>query len=139
MSKWRKATNFRWAAEWKSLFNGILPREVTEAAMATCRFQLRGKDSHGNEWGKGVVTLMQTFGRIPLGLSRAFQRKHHWIELDAHESANLILGCFGLTIDDVYAAVGCPGEGETIDLDLYDAVTACCDDFRLTTAEASVA
>lgn len=138
MKRWRKRQNWDWAHYWRSLFENILPSHVCEAAMATCRFQLRGLDSHGNKWGKGLLTYMQTFGQVPLSLNKCVQRRHHWIELDAHESANLILEQFGLSVEDVYNVAGVPAKGETIEVDLFDVVTKSDTDF-LITSETSVA
>lgn len=121
---WKKKRYWEWAKEWASLFETILPAHVCEAAMATCRFQLRGLDSHGNKWGNGVVTFLQTFGQTPIGLVNDVQIRGNWIELDAHDSADLILSCFGMTIRDVYDHFGEPPKGERIDLDLCNLVIA---------------
>jgi hypothetical protein len=121
---WRHKQYWNWAKEWQTLFESLFPEHVCEAAMATCRFQLRGLDSHGNKWGLGVVTFLQTFGHIPIGLVNDVQIHHNWIELDAHDSADLILGCFGLSMQDVYDHYGTPPKGHRIDLDLYNLVTA---------------
>lgn len=121
-TKWRPSRYFEWAEANKYRFLAILPEEVCEAALATCRFQLRGKNSHGNEYGKGFLTFMQTYGNVPAGLANDVQIRHHWIELDAHDSADLILACFGLSTEDVYAEYGIPAEGETVTLDLYEIV-----------------
>lgn len=125
MVSWRKRKVWDWAKNEASRLEAILPKHVTEAAAATCRFQLRGLNSKGNEWGKGFTTFMQTFGRTPTGLVNAVQKRHHWIELNAHDSADVILGCFGLSVGDVYNYAGIPAEGESIELNLCDIVTAC--------------
>ncbi len=134
-NRWQKRANWDWAEEWASLFDSILPQHVCEAAMATCRFQLRGLNSHGNTYGKGFLTFMQTFGSVPVGLVNDVQIRSNWIELDAHDSANLILGCFGLSVDDVYDHYGTPEEGTRIDLDLCELVQAIAPDFATTTVE----
>ena len=120
---WRKKRYWEWAKEWASLFHKILPEHVCEAAMATCRFVILGKNANGNEYGKGFRSFLQTFGNTPTGLVNDVQIRHHWIELDAHDSANLILGCFGLSVDDVYDYFGEPKEGDKLELDLHDIVT----------------
>lgn len=126
LNGWRHRKYWDWSKENASLFHSILPEHVCEAAMATCRFQLRGLGSHGNKWGNGFLTFMQTFGFKPTGLTNDVQIRHHWIELDAHNSANLILGCFGLTVDDVYNHYGKPEKGERLDLDLHNIVSELC-------------
>lgn len=137
--RWTEGRHYRWAQEWRSLFESIFPASVCETAMATCRIQLRGLDSHGNKWGKGFVTLMQTFGHTPIGLTNDVQIRENWIELDAHDSANLILDCFGMSVDDVYRQFGEPGKGERLELNLSDVVTAIDADFATTAAVAAVA
>lgn len=124
-TSWRPRRFWNWAKDWSSLFESILPKHVCEAAMATCRFVILGKNANGNEYGRGFRTFMQTYGETPVGLVNDIQIRHHWIELDAHDSANLILGCFGLSVDDVYKAFGQPKEGEKMTVNLHDAVMAC--------------
>ena len=121
---WQPKRNFDWAATCKDAFSKIFPEHICETAIATCRFLLLGKDANGNKYGKGFRTFMQTYGNVPVGLRNDVQIRHNWIELDAHESANLILGCFGLSTDDVYRLVGVPVDGEQIDISLHDIVNA---------------
>lgn len=139
-ASWRSKKFWDWAAEWKGLFTDILPEHVCEAAMATCRFELRGLNANGNEWGVGFLTHMQTFGEIPSGLIErglGVQRKHWWIELNAHESANIILACFGLTVDDVFAFAGYPEPGERKVVDLCEVVCGVNPEFNMTTNNAA--
>lgn len=137
---WRRTGHWEWAKQWASLFDGILPVEVCEAAMATCRLSLRDKDSTaaGGAWGFAVLTFMQTFGHEPGGIVTQIRKAHNWVTLQAAESADVILGCFGLTLADVIDHYGMPEEGEKIDLDLCELVTAIAPDFAVET-EAAVA
>jgi len=123
-SKWGKAEHWNWAKQWKGRFEDIFPSSVCEAAMATCRFTVLGKNANGNVYGRGFRSFMQSFGEKPVGLIDDIQVRGSWIELDAHNSANLILGCFGLTVDDVYDTFGKPCEGEQMEVSLHDAVVA---------------
>jgi len=135
-SGWRKSQYWDWAKDHAAVLEDLFPLHVCEAAAATCRLQLRGLKSHGNQWGKGVVTFMQTNGHRPAHLENDVQVRGKWIELDAHASADLVLGCFGITMDDVYGHFGEPSPGERIDLDLYQIVAAIAPDFTSQTTTA---
>lgn len=124
----RPAKYFDFGAQCVGRMSDILPESVAATAAATCRFQLRGLNANGNEWGYGVIVTLQTYGNAPIGLGGVNQPAVHyhgdWIETGSHEAANVILGCFGLTIIDVYARFGKPTEGERILLDLFEIVQA---------------
>lgn len=139
---WRKERFWDWAEENASLFEGLLPKHVCNAAMATCRLTLQGPNSVGQgakNWGQWIRMRMQTFGHVPNGLAAAVQKAHHWISTDSHEAANVVLGCFGLSLDDVFSHYGIPEEGETYALDLCDLVTTIAPDFVTEGATMAVA
>ena len=105
-----------------------LPLDCCETAAATCRFELRGLNANGNEWGLGVVTNMTTQGNIPDqvgGIGQpAVQVQRNVISLTDDDAADVILGCFGLSMDDVYKCFGQPIEGERINVKLRAIVSA---------------
>jgi hypothetical protein len=122
---WTNARYYNWAEQWKSLFDDILPADVQEAAMATCRFTLQAPKSVGRNaknWGRWIRMRMQTFGRKPQVNTAVQTLGSGWISTDSHEAANAILGCFGVTLDDVYDAYGKPEEGQKVEISLHDAV-----------------
>lgn len=133
-NSWRKRKNWDWAKQWASLFETILPPEVCEAALATCRITLRDKESTaaGGAWGFAVLTEMQTFGNIPRGVCTEVRKNHHWITLQAAEAADVILSCFGFSLDDVINHVGRPVEGEKITVSLCEVMSEMDADFALT-------
>ena len=114
------------AAQHRGRFADILPDSVCEAAMATCRFEIRGLESNGNEWGIGFLTFMQTFGHTPLGVGLpgepAVQAIHNFVGLTSHEGADVILECFGLTARNVLEYYGEPAFGERRIFDLFQVV-----------------
>ena len=130
----RKSRHWTWAKEWASLLDGMLPATVCEAALATCRITLRDKDAKaaGGAWGFAVLTSMQTFGHEPTGIPTQIRNAHNWVTLQAAEAADIVLGCFGLTLQDVIDRFGMPGQGEKVEYDLCDVVTALAPDFALT-------
>ena len=138
---WRKQKHWDWAKQWASLLDNVLPSDVCEAALATCRISLRDKDSTaaGGAWGFAVLTTMQTFGHVPRGVLTQVRKAHNWITLQAAESADVILECFGLTLAEVINHYGMPAEGQKIDLDLCDVIQAIAPDFATTTVETAVA
>lgn len=141
-TNWRSRRHWEWAETWASLFYGMLPKHVCNAAMATCRITLQGPQSVGQQaknWGRWIRMRMQTFGHIPDGLRTAAQRQHHWIATDSHTAAEQILACFGLSLDDVFAHYGKPAEGEKMTIDLIDLVTSLAPDFELPTSTVAVA
>ena len=83
---------------------------------------------------------MQTYGEIPDGVGganeRAVQRHGDWIETDSHEAADVILGCFGLDMGQVYDHYGKPAEGERMTLDLPLIVQALAPQLLTATASA---
>lgn len=123
---WRSTAAWDWAKKNANLLHDILPEHVCEAAAATCRITLQGPESVGDKaknWGQWIRMRMQTFGHTPFHLSAAVQQDHHWISTDSREAVNVVLDCFGLTLDDVFAHYGEPEEGEIRTIDLYDVVT----------------
>jgi hypothetical protein len=104
------------------------PLSIRATAAATCRFEFRGKHANGNDWGLGALTHMQTYGHVPDGVGKAnqpcVQIKRNMIELNAHESADIILACFDLTVDEVYDRFGAPNEYERFVIDLYQILSA---------------
>ena len=137
-SGWRKRGQWDWTKEWASLFHSILPEHVCEAAMATCCITFQGPESVGNRaknWGQWIRMRMQTFGQTPYHLAAAVQRSGHWISTDSREAVTVILGCFDLTLDNVFAYFGEPDEGEKWTLDLCNIVTTLDADFAATREE----
>jgi hypothetical protein len=136
---WTRVRDYDWAKEWKSLFEGILPAHVCETAMATCRLHLRGKDAHRKgAYAMAVHTEMKTYGETPIGVG-ACQTLSQWIQLTSTDAANVILDCFGLTIEDVFAQLGKPTQTTEMKLNLSDVVIACDADFSLPTTATAVA
>ena len=125
---WRPGKYWRLADKYAAELLTCLPGHVRAASMATCRFELRGLNANGNDWGVGVVTRFQSFGEMPDGTGHGGQPccqvNRNWSELDSHEGADIILGCFGLSIDDVYDRFGRPITGERKRYDLYDLLAA---------------
>jgi len=111
-------------------FSDILPDSICATAAATCRFQLRGKFANGNIWGLGVITMMMTYRHRPVGTGLphqpAVQYQHNFIQLTSDDAANVVLGCFGLTINDVMDKFGHPGEHESYWVDLKTVVETLC-------------
>ena len=136
---WRRKRDWTWAKQWGSLFKGILPDHVCEAAMATCTITLQGPESVGRRaknWGQWIRMRMQTFGHIPNHLSAAVQKSREGISTDSREAVEVILDCFGLTLDDVFSYYGVPETGEKMTLNLCDIVARLDADYAAT-ADAS--
>ena len=136
---WRKRENWEWAKEWASLLHDLLPEEACEAALATCRITLQGPKSVGEEnknWGRWIRMRMQTGGNIPRGIQTVQRGNRNWISTDSHAATNVILECFGLTLDDVFNHYGEPEEGQVIPLDLCTVIQAVAPDFAATAATA---
>jgi hypothetical protein len=106
----------------------ILPTEVANIAATTCRIEIRGK--HGNRsdanrhkgFGEAVYVSLQTYGEEIKGLNSAFKKTGSFISTTSNEAADLILGCFGLSMDDVRAYFGTPGDYDSMFLDLTNVV-----------------
>lgn len=133
----RKRQDWKWAKQHASLFNGILPEHVREAAMATCRITLQGPKSVGKtakNWGRWIRMRMQTFGHAPTGIGTV-QIMSNWIGTDSHDAVNAILECFELSLDDVFDRYGEPEQGQTRQLNLCELVTAIAPDFAATERE----
>lgn len=130
---WRKSEVWKWAKQWASLLDGILPNHIRETALATCRITLRDKDNRaaGGAWGFAILTSMQTYGHEPKGIPTQIRRAHNWIILQSEEAADVILGLFGITLEQVIAHYGKPDKGEKIELNLYDVIGAIAPDFAL--------
>lgn len=109
------------------MLSDILPREVACIAATTCRFTIQGPESVGvahKNWGQWIRTNMQTHGNIPR-MRHAWQcRKDGWIGADSREAAELILDCFGLSVDDLFKHFGQPQIGKVYQVDLVDVVSA---------------
>lgn len=139
--RWRKSKNWAWAKANVALLD-IFPIHVREAALATCQFVFQAPESVGDvrkNWGKWVRTRLQTFGHKPAGLTgvvTGVQKNGDWIGMDSTAGANLILKCFGLSVDAIYDAYGSPGFGGKYTLDLCEIVTRLAPDQPTTVAAA---
>lgn len=127
---WRPTKMWEWAGQNRKAFANILPEFAIDAAMATCTLELRSEDYCDTpRWGKAVVMDMQTYGFKPtglIGLGVAVQEtSRDWIQTTSHDAVNLVLGCFGLTMDDVWNHFEIPSIGK-IKVSLFDVVTALC-------------
>lgn len=123
-SGFRPRTYWEWAAENADKLAGLLPLHVCNAALATCRITLQGPKSvgeKGKNWGRWIRMRMQTLGYRPGGIETV-QSAGMWQRTDSHDAANAVLACFGLSLDDVFAKYGEPGEGEKRILDLHTIV-----------------
>ena len=125
----RPGAYWRWAATVANKLQRIFPRATQhdlESIAATCRFELRGQYANGNDWGRGFLTFIKSYGHTPVGVGAGsnyqVQRRKDWIELNAHQSANIILKCFGITTEDVYRIFGAPVDHERKVIDLYQVV-----------------
>lgn len=125
-SNWRKNAHYDFGKRHGHLLKDILPERICDGAAATCRFELRGLMSNGNAYGLGFITRMQTFGYAPIGCGRVgqpcVQLHGSWIELTSDDAANIVLGCFGITMSDVLSNWA-PEPGQRICLDLAEIVS----------------
>lgn len=126
---WRPAAYWRLADKFAGELFDFLPASVRSAAMATCRFHFRGKESHRNgAYAMAVHTEMQTFGHCPNGCSGgsepACQERHHWVQLTSKRAADMILDHFGLTLEEVFSRFGKPNKMSEIKLSLYEILDA---------------
>lgn len=121
-SPWRPGRYWRLADRYAGELLDCLSAPVRSAAMATCRLTLRDKESTqaGGAWGNAVLMRMQTFGEEPKGVTTQVRCDRNWITLQSADAVNVVLGCFGLTLDDVYATFGTPVAGECKQYDLFD-------------------
>ena len=139
--KRRPGRNFRIAEQVKTHLSTILPQEICEVAIATCRFSIMGRDAHNDNgqalrnmhreasppWiceGRWIHTRLQTYGYLP---STRFQRtgtteKSVWVVGDSFAAADSILECFGLTMRDVLEHYGNVDTTERKVIDLVDIV-----------------
>ncbi len=127
-ANWRSRRHFDFGDEFGYMLNEVLPAKVASVAAATCRIEIRGK--HGNRsdenrhkgYGEAVYLSLQTHGADIKGLCSASAKMGKFIRTTSNEAADLVLGCFGLTIDDVREQFGRPGDYESRWFDLSDVV-----------------
>ena len=122
----RTKRHFDFGDQFGHLLSPILSRNLATAA-ASCRFTIQGPNSVGDtakNWGTWIRTNIQTDGERPQ-CRHAWQiQKSGWISGDSHEAANVILDCFGLTIDHVFEHYGAPEWGVVYHVDLADVIAA---------------
>jgi len=128
-SPWRPGRHFRIASLLADAFTNLIPKDVAETAIATCRITVQGPKAVGTErrgknWGEWIRTRMQTFGRTIQGYGNegdpAVQSSGHWKSFDNHQIVADLLDCMGFTMDDFWNEYGHPSEGEKYVVDLPD-------------------
>jgi len=112
----------------RSVFPGT-SQDVRRKAAATCRICVMGKDAvtHNGSAsrrgsGRWVYTRMQTEGHRPNTIRWSVQKRIGWVEGNSFDAADDVLGCFGLSIEDVISHFGSIDENERFMVDLVDIV-----------------
>mgnify|MGYP001564360994 CR=1 FL=1 len=128
---WRPRKMWEWATQNRNVFKNIFPDFVIDAAMATCTLELRSKDYSGGQcWGREVIVDMQTYGFFPSGLVSLGvsiqETSRHWIQTTSIDAANLVLSCFGLTMQDVWNHFDIPANTGKLKMSLFEIVTELC-------------
>ena len=99
---------------------------VRPVAAATCRIEIQGINSIGNEWGLGLAMRMQTYGEAPFGVGDdgepCFSHCGNWVSTHSRQALEIVLNCFDLTVDKLLEKYGEPSQGEKYRLDLCEIV-----------------
>lgn len=115
----------------------VVPESCRATAIATCRFQVMGwqKGNHNGDAprsysdkpfrgeGRWVYTRLQSYGHLPSGRFSKCGPRSNWVKADSFAGADSILGCFGLTMDEVLQHFGNVTGDSRLQLDLVDIVT----------------
>lgn len=107
----------------------LLFDEHSALAATTCRIQIMGRNAHNHNghsdrcgtWrptrqNRWVHTRLQTFGKIAPHFHH--NGRSDWIYSDRWDGADVILGCFDLTLTEVLATFGNVADRERKILDL---------------------
>jgi hypothetical protein len=105
------------AANLTETLRKIFPLDVCETVALSCAFTVQGPKSVGQKsqnWGRWVRTSICCYGFVPPSRQTVWQQRggKDWLTADSHDAANMILGLFGLDMDDVYNFYGCPVPGQ---------------------------
>lgn len=137
----RPSRYFDVAKQTKDHLRILLPHEACEAAIATCRFAIMGRDAHNDNgqalrntdgdnhllWigqGRWIHTRLQTYGHLP---SNHFRRtgttdRSIWAISDCFAGADDILNCFGLNMHQVLDHYGNVASTERKVIDLVNVI-----------------
>ena len=126
--------HFRIADQIGHLLEKVLPKIACSAAIVSCRFTIQGPESVGQKsrnWGRWIRTRLNTFGHRP---SIDIWQGKHVLSGDGHSNANVILNCFGLSINQVLDHYGIPKHGEMYHLTLIEVIETLAKDLVLDAA-----
>jgi len=125
MTNSRTPRHYEFGAMVRNDFSSIVPLSVAETAAATCRIEVQGQHSIGNEWGMGLSMKLQTFGHVPLGIGGddcSFNRSGSWLRTHSRQAVEVVLNAIGYTVDDLLVMFGMPMIGSKYSIDLVDVV-----------------
>lgn len=122
----RPAGHFAFGEYVAPMLQGIFKHPSTVAA--TCRFEVQGQGAEGQNstaWGHAIRTRVQSYVRP----AKDWLGGRNWFTANSERAADLILGCFGLSVRDLYAHFGQPKIGVKYMVDLIDVVKALAPEF----------